>query len=59
MYSELEHTLHLFNRARSEVLSVVTANIAVFWDMFQCNVLDFYQHFEETHCLLLQGTLLP
>jgi hypothetical protein len=59
MYSELEHTLYLFNLARSGFLSVVTANIAVFWDMMPRSLVDCYQHFEGTHCLLLQGTLLP
>jgi hypothetical protein len=40
---------------RHVVLTELTMNITVFWEVMQLSPVDIYQHFEQPCCLHLQG----
>jgi hypothetical protein len=40
-------------------LELTACIITVFWDVTSCRLADNYQHFGETHCLLLQSMVRP
>jgi hypothetical protein len=42
-----------------EVLTAVSMNIAVFWVVAPCSLVEVYQHFRGPCCLHHQGKLLP